>query len=39
MWTEEEDRIIDYAVRFQGLRWKAVAAMLPGRTDSGCRNR
>lgn len=39
MWTPEEDQIIDVAVRIQGLRWRAVAAMLPGRTDSGCRNR
>jgi hypothetical protein len=39
MWTAEEDRIIDHAVRFQDLRWKAIAALLPGRTDSGCRNR
>jgi hypothetical protein len=39
MWTPEEDRIIDHAVRFQDLRWKAIAALLPGRTDSGCRNR
>jgi len=39
MWTPEEDHIIDIAVRIQGLRWRAIAAMLPGRTDSGCRNR
>uniref|UniRef100_A0A7S4ETA8 Uncharacterized protein n=1 Tax=Chrysotila carterae TaxID=13221 RepID=A0A7S4ETA8_CHRCT len=39
MWTPEEDRIIDWAVRVQGLRWRAIAEMLPGRTDSGCRNR
>mmetsp|Transcript_24393 Transcript_24393/g.78679 ORF Transcript_24393/g.78679 Transcript_24393/m.78679 type:complete len:396 (+) Transcript_24393:211-1398(+) len=39
MWTAEEDRIIDHAVRFQDLRWKAIAALLPGRTESGCRNR
>lgn len=39
MWTPEEDQIIDIAVRIQGLRWRAIAAMLPGRTDSGCRNR
>ena len=26
-------------VRIRGLRWKAVAALLPGRTESGCRNR
>ena len=26
-------------VRMRGLRWKAVAALLPGRTESGCRNR
>ena len=23
----------------RGLRWKAVAELLPGRTESGCRNR
>ena len=39
MWTEQEDLIIDQGVRLQGLRWKAIAALLPGRTDSGCRNR
>lgn len=39
MWTAEEDRIIDHAACVQGLRWKAIAAILPGRTDSGCRNR
>jgi len=39
MWTPEEDQIIDHAVRIQGLRWRAIATMLPGRTDSGCRNR
>mmetsp|Transcript_70671 Transcript_70671/g.117390 ORF Transcript_70671/g.117390 Transcript_70671/m.117390 type:complete len:386 (-) Transcript_70671:151-1308(-) len=39
MWTAEEDRIIDEGVRLQGLKWRAIAAMLPGRTDSGCRNR
>lgn len=39
MWTAEEDRIIDQGVRLQGLKWKAIAALLPGRTDSGCRNR
>jgi len=39
MWTPDEDMVIDHAVRVQGLRWKAVAAALPGRSDSGCRNR
>ena len=39
MWTAEEDLTIDHAVRIRGLRWKAVAALLPGRTESGCRNR
>lgn len=39
MWTEEEDRIIDEGVRLRGLRWRAIAALLPGRTNSGCRNR
>ena len=31
MWTAEEDQIIDQGVRLQGLRWKAIAALLPGR--------
>lgn len=39
MWTPEEDNIIDMAVRMQGLTWKAIAKLLPGRTESGCRNR
>merc|ERR1719487_399422 len=39
MWTAEEDRIIDMGVRVQGLKWRAIAALLPGRTESGCRNR
>ena len=39
MWTAEEDLIIDHAVRVRGLRWKAIAELLPGRTESGCRNR
>ena len=39
LWTPEEDNIIDMAVRMQGLTWKAIAKLLPGRTESGCRNR
>jgi len=39
MWTEEEDRYIDHAVRVEHLKWRAIAANLPGRTESGCRNR
>lgn len=39
MWTQEEDDVIDHAVRMRGLRWRAVAELLPGRTESGCRNR
>lgn len=39
MWTEAEDALIDTAVRHHKLRWKAIAAMLPGRSESGCRNR
>ena len=31
--------VIDHAVRMRGLRWRAVAELLPGRTESGCRNR
>jgi len=39
MWTEAEDSLIDTAVRHHKMRWKAIAAMLPARTESGCRNR
>mmetsp|Transcript_1431 Transcript_1431/g.4996 ORF Transcript_1431/g.4996 Transcript_1431/m.4996 type:complete len:263 (-) Transcript_1431:73-861(-) len=39
MWTEEEDRYIDHAVRVEHLKWRAIAANLSGRTESGCRNR
>ncbi|EOD07264.1 hypothetical protein EMIHUDRAFT_461902, partial [Emiliania huxleyi CCMP1516] len=39
MWTEEEDRYIDHAVRVERLKWRAIAANLSGRTASGCRNR
>ena len=39
MWTADEDKTIDNALRVRGLRWKAIAALLPGRTESGCRNR
>ena len=39
MWTAEEDRTIDEGVRLEGLRWREIAARLPGRTESGCRNR
>ncbi|EOD37481.1 hypothetical protein EMIHUDRAFT_225326 [Emiliania huxleyi CCMP1516] len=39
IWTAEEDAFIDRAVRFRGLRWKAIAEMLPGRSETGCRKR
>ena len=39
MRTAEEDLIIDIGVRVQGLRWRAIAEKLPGRSESGCRNR
>ena len=39
MWTAEEDEMIDRGVRLEGLRWREIAARLPGRTESGCRNR
>ena len=39
MWTAEEDERIDRGVRLEGLRWREIAARLPGRTESGCRNR
>ena len=34
MWTAEEDRTIDEGVRLEGLRWREIAARLPGRTES-----
>jgi len=39
MWTKEEDLTIDEGVKMHGFKWRAIAAVLPGRTESGCRNR
>ncbi|EOD05629.1 hypothetical protein EMIHUDRAFT_220085 [Emiliania huxleyi CCMP1516] len=36
-WSADEDRAIDEDR--DGLRWKAIAAKLQGRSDSSCRNR
>lgn len=38
-WTPEEDQLIDESVRRLGFRWRQIAAMLPGRSDSSVRNR
>ena len=35
MWQPEEDELIDHAVSF-GMQWKAIEAMLPGKTAEGC---
>lgn len=39
MWTADEDRIIEDGVRRFGCKWRQIAALLPGRTDSSIRNR
>lgn len=38
MWSWRETQTIEEGVR-KGLKWKAIAALLPGRSDSSCRNR
>ena len=38
-WSAEEDTMIVEAISRLGCKWRAVAALLPGRTESGCRNR
>jgi len=38
-WSESEDRTIEEGVRMHGCRWRQIAAMLPGRSDSSIRNR
>lgn len=38
-WSVEEDRAIEEGVRLYGCRWRQIAAMLPGRSDSSIRNR
>lgn len=39
MWTAEEDRAIMEGVRRFGCKWRRIAALLPGRSDSSVRNR
>lgn len=38
-WTSEEDRLIRDGVQRFGCKWRQIAAMLPGRSDSSVRNR
>ena len=38
-WTTLEDQKIVEAVRLLGKRWPEIAALLPGRTTDGVRNR
>jgi len=39
VWTAEEDRVICEGVRSLGCKWRKIAALLPGRSDSSVRNR
>jgi len=39
VWTAEEDRIICEGMEAFGCKWRRIAAMLPGRSDSSVRNR
>lgn len=39
MWTQHEDTLIEEGVRRYGLKWRQIAASLPGRSDSSVRNR
>lgn len=39
MWTQHEDNLIEEGVRRYGLKWRQIAASLPGRSDSSVRNR
>jgi len=39
MWTHEEDNLIEEGVRKHGMKWRQIAASLPGRSDSSVRNR
>jgi len=39
MWTPEEDQIIRDGVARFGCKWRQIAALLSGRTDSSVRNR
>jgi len=38
-WTAHEDQVIQRGVARWGCRWRQIAAMLPGRSDSSIRNR
>jgi len=38
-WSEWEDNMIHQAVEELGLRWRAIASRLPGRSDDAVRNR
>ena len=38
-WTAAEDAIIEEGVRKHGLKWRCIAGMLTGRSDSAIRNR
>ncbi len=38
-WTAEEDKILFQQQVIQGNRWSQIARLLPGRTDSSCKNR
>ena len=39
LWTAEEDNIIEEGVKRYGAKWRQIAEMLPGRSDSSARNR
>lgn len=39
MWTSQEDTMIEEGVHRFGLKWRQIAASLPGRSDSSVRNR
>ena len=38
-WTRQEDETILRTVQTTGMKWSAIAAVLPGRTDDAVRNR
>lgn len=39
VWTAEEDQIVCEGLQSFGCKWRRIAAMLPGRSDSSVRNR